>query len=160
MARIGQTSFRTTRNRHRPTARPSGCKGSKARIPSGPGELSLQYEAGYMTAVLLQSKCHPRSYLLAPTGGSIYDDLWMTPIRDGIIYSHLCAADANLRVDSNCATKRLGPWDPIFSWCAAGGRFGGWWRCAVVGLVVCWAKCIESISYNSLFAGGGLALSW
>ena len=73
MARIGQTSFRTTRYRHRPTMRPSGCKGSKARIPSGSGEMNLQYEAGYMTAVLLQSKCHPRSYLLASTGGSIYD---------------------------------------------------------------------------------------
>lgn len=31
-------------------------------------------KASYMTAVLLQSKYHPRSYQLASNGGSIYDD--------------------------------------------------------------------------------------
>ena len=72
----------------------------------------------------------------------------MTTLCDGIIYDHLCAADADLWVDAHRAAKELGPRDPILSRCPAGGRLSRWWRCAALGLIVCWAKSLFAFAHR------------
>ena len=69
MAKIGQTSFHETRQRHRPLRRSSGCLGVKARIPLGP-ENYFSQEAGYMTVTsILSLKCQKCDYPLDPPAG-------------------------------------------------------------------------------------------
>ena len=72
----------------------------------------------------------------------------MTTLCDGIIYDHLCAAVTYLRVDAHRAEEKLGPGDPIFRRCSAGGRLSRWWRRAARGLIVCWAKSLFAFAHR------------